>query len=818
MISLGEYAALCISGALTLEDTLRVVASRARLMTVKCERQASGMLACKISSQKAQNLISQSLQFANLSISCHNGADDSVIGGPLDEINKLEIHCKQHHIKSKKLDVPYAFHSMAMDPIILPLHDLGQSVSLKLPRIPVVSNALGRLLRKEDLHSEYFASHARQPVRFADGLSDLESKNMLSNRVFLEIGPHPSTLPLLNSWPTTNSSKFVPTLRKGQDAWTTISTALAELSLLKFQIPWREVFAGSSAKVANLPSYPLAGLSYITPYQDNGLDTISHDVHTAHTRKPTGYSLLPWQITTHSTEDFLFETTMSNLAPLILGHKVGGSAICPASVFYELALEGTQIVLSATEKQDIVISNVLFTSPAVYTVSQDSKVVALSITKQDTTGSLSFKITSGADKSQLHCTGSVTIQNSNAMEFSRLKDKAYVTRQIAWFALHSRMEKSPLDTFRTKAIYEAVFTRVVQYASQYQSLIYLSVAESNLESFGSFKLPAGSRPDMFLAPPVFTDTLLHTAGFTANLAVGSDEICICASIESVELLYHSIDFTDTFTIYSSLIGFDDAYFADAIALNSAGDVVAIIRGIEFKKLRLNSFQRLLLAQSSTQEPHMTPLLSTNGSTPVSQKSPVIAPSSQYKTQEINESIRSIILNIGGFSSEAIDHGKTLDELGFDSLMLIEVVSKLQSTYPESCKLDHNTLSGFTTLISLENALVSALQLPDVYISATNGEKKGSTIANPAATNERSVENPVNLHRSETGLMPLCLFHDGSGQVSMYSRLKNNDRDTYGMLDPYFGKETRPYNNLEKMTEGYITSILSTTNSPIIVGG
>lgn len=106
----------------------------------------------------------------------------------------------------------------------------------------------------------------------------------------------------------------------------------------------------------------------------------------------------------------------------------------------------------------------------------------------------------------------------------------------------------------------------------------------DLEAIGMFKVPSVP-PDNFLTHPVFTNTLLHAAGFVANLAIGADEVGICADVEAIEIAYHDVDYSQPFKVYCSLLKIKGAILGEDVALNSAGRVVAVARGMEFKRLR-----------------------------------------------------------------------------------------------------------------------------------------------------------------------------------------------------------------------------------------
>jgi iterative type I PKS product template protein len=804
------------------------------MMTDKCAANTSGMLACKLSSEKAEELITRYPGVSQLTVACLNGIDDCVVSGPLAEIDVFQEYCKSLNIKVKLLDVPYAFHSLAMDPIMEPLQALGRSINFAPPEIPIFSNVFGRLFEEQDFSNDYFALHARQPVRFAEGLLHLQSRESLDGAVFLEMGPQPTTIPMVRSSVPSKSCTYLSALKKGQDAWTSISQTLAAISLLQVSVSWREVFLGTSANVTSLPGHPLFGSTYMIPYQEPFQIANSSKLNPANRHTKTGFHLLPWLKNQPSLEDVsIFETTSEILGPLILGHQVRGTSICPASVFREIALEAAQSALHILEGQTLVVTGMSFASPLIYLPSQQTDVVTVYITKHELDTGVDFRITSHSTNDRMenqHCTGIVSLQNLQIHGSHWRRDAAIIARQSHYF---SGIGKNYLSTFRSQVLYETIFTRVVKYSPEYQSLDYLSVADSNLEGIGFFKLRPKSE-NGYLAPPVFTDTLLHAAGFIANLAVKSDEAGICAHVESIEIAYRDINYADTFTVYFSLLEIKGAILADAIALNALGEVVAVVRGMEFKRLRLSTFQQMLSRQSTIDRPENFPVeqerlaLSTGLDTPPTIGDGINTPidSNDIFLHDVRVALKNIVMEFGGFSEQDMDYTKSLDELGIDYLMQIEIISKLTRMFPRQAGLDHHILSECETLESLENTLANILQ-SSKSVTSSNGASVSTTHQNscqitPVPSDYSSSNTihkvPVELHVSLGEASPLCLFHDGSGQISMYERLQDHDRSTYAFFDLHFGTHHRPNDSINQMAAYYVSLLSKSKLSSLIVGG
>lgn len=836
--SLGEYAALVISGALTVEGGLRVVATRARLMAQNCLPASSGMSACKLSPSDANNMIESDERLSDLVVACRNSDDDCVIAGPLEKLNHLESICKTREIKTSRLRVPFAYHSPAMEPIYDQLKNVGLSVKWHDPKIPVGSDVYGRLLRFQDLGSDYFARHARQQVRFNEVLRDIESHVDIEGSVFFEIGPHPITLPMVRSQFGSERCTLLSTVQRGKDDWSTMNESLAKVALVKTDLDWRAIFEGSGAKVISLPGYPLQGETFWVPFKEPK-QVVTYD-NTDWTFRETSYALLRrFRVTNPPNADECYElaTTMANLNPLIAGHVVGGVAICPASVYHELILEAMTEFIQLEGHQRPVVSNLQFPQPLMENAYANSDPVYVRAWRRDEKA-LQFGVCL-RDPSQFEdgavCTADVTINGTDTSSLQGVKEKALALRQISYLK-----NSEGRSTFQPQILYNSIFTRVVTYSEIYQTLIRFTVSSTCLEGEGTFTLPEKSRIGQFVTNPMFLDTLFHAAGFIANLRVSTGEICICGRIETVEVPDQDIDMSQEFKIYCSLVDeIKGIFLADSYALDASGNVVAVARGMEFKRLRLKTFQNVLQSavddSKEMQDTHTPDLVrdSTCRSNPETSSS--AGPNTPPTPKDDPESISTIVLrtvsDASGFPESRLQSSVPLENLGIDSMMHIEITAKLQKAFPGKT-IDHRNLSNCKTIQALEDVLQTALApSSEAPASTFDGISAGLETdeqdkASMGLQHEREMvssactpDNPMEIQHSASEKTPVFLIHDGSGQVSMYVRMeRTKDRKIYAFRDINGFSGVGKRRGLSVMASEYASSILTLETPSVILGG
>ncbi|MDB5382285.1 MAG: hypothetical protein JWO26_1917, partial [Rhodospirillales bacterium] len=182
--SVGEAAAACAAGALTLEQGAMLVATRSRHQHQR--RGIGRMAALGLSAEAAQPLLDAC--GPGLEIAAFNAPESLTIAGPAEAIARLAAAAAESRAHCVVLDLDYAFHAAAMDPLETGLRADLAGLAPRTTRLPMLSTVTGGLIDGAALDARYWWRNLREPVRFDAAIADATSRGV---RIFLEIGPNP---------------------------------------------------------------------------------------------------------------------------------------------------------------------------------------------------------------------------------------------------------------------------------------------------------------------------------------------------------------------------------------------------------------------------------------------------------------------------------------------------------------------------------------------------------------------------------------------------------------------------------------------------
>ena len=151
--SLGEYTSLCASKSLSIQETIKLVSERGRLMQIACDKNPGGMVA--LIGMDIQT-VEEVCREAGTYPSNINSEQQIIISGDNDALAiAVDLAKARGAKKAIKLSVGGAFHSILMEPARDSLVEFIETLNFKDPEIPLIGNVHAEpLSSSEDIKNE----------------------------------------------------------------------------------------------------------------------------------------------------------------------------------------------------------------------------------------------------------------------------------------------------------------------------------------------------------------------------------------------------------------------------------------------------------------------------------------------------------------------------------------------------------------------------------------------------------------------------------------------------------------------------------------
>ena len=320
--SVGEYVAACLAGVFSLEDGLRLIAERGRLMGTLTS--GGSMAVVMTSLQKIEPLLAE--YQGRIDVAAVNGPRLTNLSGDAEAIREIVERLQSERIRCQQLNVSQAFHSYLLEPILDQFEEFAKQFPFQAPKIPLISNVTGEFFRANEVpDASYWRRHARGAVQFEQGMKTLVGEGC---RAFLEIGPAPNLTSMGRTCVPSGKTRWLTTLRPQQPDWSVLSGSLQSLYEDGWGLNFRQL-ESRATRGTTIPEYPYKRERYwLAPkdawYESPGAGGTNHPLLGRH------------QVGTHG------ETYESELGidrhPWLKDHRVLETPVFPAAGFVELGL------------------------------------------------------------------------------------------------------------------------------------------------------------------------------------------------------------------------------------------------------------------------------------------------------------------------------------------------------------------------------------------------------------------------------------------------------------------------------------------------
>lgn len=547
--SLGEYAAACIAGVFSLEDGLKMVAARGRLMQALPKN--GKMLAIAKDALFTETLIASFP--GDITIAACNGPTNTVISGDAKCMNEIAQELAKQQIKTATLKVSHAFHSQLMEPMLDEYKSIVNTVTFQQPEISIINNVDGNADGSVIANADYWLKQIVNPVLFQQGVSILSDQGI---NCCLEIGPTPVLLGMAQLCLASDAMLWLPSLHKEKSDSQVMLSSLATLYGHGIDIQWDHYYQFENHRRINVPFYPWDSQSYWVTTTDQirlYTEPYMNDLTKVH-------PLLGNQIDS-PLETRQFESILSgNGLEYLKDHQVNSAVILPAAAFIEMIISAIQ---QKNHEKTLTLKALEIKAP-LFITDKASKLLTI-------------------------------VSSRQVIIYSRLDGNAGWQEHVdVTIAVHQqRPEMFDLETVRQQCqhkidlhvFYQQLARQGLIYGANFQGLSALSFKDHQL--LAKIELPERLTADEhYYIHPVLLDSafhslaclIYHSSSKYAYLPIGVDEISTYGRCHTTN--YCIAQLTDDG---------DELKRANITIVNPLGECVLKCEGLRLQKVNLQHF-------------------------------------------------------------------------------------------------------------------------------------------------------------------------------------------------------------------------------------
>ncbi|KAI1085457.1 hypothetical protein F5B20DRAFT_587488 [Whalleya microplaca] len=723
--SFGELTALCISQVLTLEDTLKMIITRATLIRDTWGAEKGAMMAVEADLSDVEKLLAQSNKTCQnekpASIACYNGPRSFTLAGSSAAIDAVAntASASFSSMRTKRLNVTNAFHCSLVDPLVESLEQGAKGLTFRRPTIPV--ERATEFPTQEKHTTKFVADHMRNPVYFNHAVQRLVKQ--YPSCVFLEAGSN-STITSMAGRALGNpsGSHFQAINITSDDAWNKLTDATVNLWKAGTGVHhWAHQAAQTKEHTPLLlPPYQFEEARHWVELKDPpklAAPLPEQKTDSNSDRLPEGLlTFVGYQDNKKRLAKFRVNTMISKYDRLIEGHIIAQTApICPATVQLDLVIEAVRSIrpdlgAAKLEPQIHVVEN---QSPICINPGRAVWIEA----EEDATGknpSWDFQVFStdmpqGSAKT-LHTTGKIVFCSTEdltlKLEFARLE------RLVGHARCEELLQSGDVDEILANRNIYKIFAEIVDYGEDYRGLQKLVGCGNQSAGHVVKKYNPESWLDAHLA-----DSFCQVGGIFVNCMTerSPSDMFIANGIEQwirSPKLRPGDSRPESFHVLANHHrSSDKAFLTDVFVFNpKSGALIEAILGISYVKIPKASMSKLLSrltvggatvaapSEPARVEPAkvtlfeaapteiVLPQQTSYTKAPKAPKPPKAKKQSAPRV-DVAPKVKDILAELSGLELDEIKDDSQLADLGIDSLMGMEMAHEIEScfkiTLPES---------------------------------------------------------------------------------------------------------------------------------------
>lgn len=709
--SLGQLTALCVGGAMSLENGLKLIAGRAELITRHWGPERGTMYTVEAQRAETEKLVQQA-QGAGIEVevACYNARSKHVVVGSTDSISKFEDFVSSKNIRGKRLEVAYGFHSPFVDNIMPGYRKLLEEIEFYKPKIPIETCSQGSSWKY--VSATLVAEQSRKPVYYTDAVERIRQEH--GPCVWLEAGSATAAIPLSKGalqgpGEEVSQNSFHKVDLSGADPMSALAATTLGLwdrgtrvQFWPFHRSQRHLYP-----TVMLPPYQFEKhhhrLEYIDRHETEKPAADKTATETAFPPPPTMVSFEGYSDDTKTRAVFNVDPSVQDFQALIKGHAVLGSPLCPVSLYIEMASRAAALITHdfSVDKYAPYMEDLEILAPLGL---DEGRRVQLSLEKLEEL-EWQFTVTSSpssqGQKTRKTRHASATFRlNHSSDKRSQVAMQRY-ERLISFEGAESLLSEPHASAMQGPLVYR-LFDRVVEYSYIYRGVQRISSTKQRVSALVKLILDGENIEyikNKSLVNSLAIDNFTQVAGLQVNGMedCGQDEVFIASQIEELQMAStFNKDSDGPWVVYSNCRqGGERELLHDIFVFDATTkSLVMTILGIKFTRTKI-SFLSKILGKASSAVPDSVPAPATGKQVKAASKPKSASPSKKATVNrgkaENNDKanaalvsdLKQLLQDTADVSPDEIEPDSVLTEVGIDSLMANEVLTAIEQKFSVS---------------------------------------------------------------------------------------------------------------------------------------
>ncbi|KAK8010994.1 polyketide synthase [Apiospora arundinis] len=701
--SFGLLTALCVSGVLSLSDSIRLVTGRALLIQKHWGSEPGSMVSIQADRQDVMNVLDRvKHQIEYAEIACFNGPKSHVVVGSSKSIDAIEgfLTDEGHRnaIRAKRLAVNHGFHSIFTEPLLPHLEDLASELDWKHPTIHL--ELCEEVPTDTQLSHRYIAQHMRRPVYFKQAVKRLVEK--YPDCVWLEAGRGSSITQLVRVCleRPERHSLHTPTLRA--------SAALESLVDVTVKL-WKE--GQKFQKTRHWLPYVVPKMPDSTAPVDRPVEPLRHELLSLVNGNKIAESI------------FRISPKSDRFKTLVAGHVMADRAAMPASLYIEVASRAALLLQEDLAAATWVptVKDLVMKSPVGLNPEAEITLTMKSLDGPSPSWEFSIMLGDiGSARAQETTTGVVYLKaRSDPQVAKNLRRYESLINPARWDGI---LNHPDAETMRGKHIYRA-FSQIVQYSDLFKGIKTVSCLGGEAVAEVCISSNAIVAADQRLTDTPMIDSFLQIAGFMSNYfndTSSPGSLFLCHHIEHLEFGPMLSPDAGHWVVFASMTdNTEDHTSVDVYVFDkNSKRLVLTALGMDFSKISCSVLTRILDG-AGVDKPNVAATPDVYVATQRSENDGATLQKSDISTtdQALGSSgskraeVFRIIANIADVDVEEIAGEITLPDVGIDSLGVTEMISDVSSML--HVDLDLATMLALSDINALVAHIDSQVGLHDV---------------------------------------------------------------------------------------------------------